>query len=1232
MAQQKREVVTVLKGNAEDLKKAFNSAGTDADQFRAKVEKLNALKLEQKVLKVDTNLAAVESDILRMKGTGVGAADALSTSFGSRLKGALGGLTQQFTPASAGAEQLASGLGAGSVAAGAFAGGVGVLALGVKASVTAFTDQAAAISKFAQVTQTSATDASDLVNALDDVGISGDQSTAAFAKLGKSIPTKQFAELGIEVAKNADGTTNMVQTFDNVLKKMDATKDATERNKIAATAFGKSWVDLTAILDKGSAGFEKSLASNKGLRLSEADLKSAKDFKASMDELGDAIKKIEMAAARVAMPFLKLGIDDATKLIGVVDALGDKLTRLPGKKVLGDLADSFLDAAIPGKALFDMLPGGKKKIDDVGASAHLAGAELGGMAQNLGAVQAEMGSMPDTSGYDDRYETIQQRKNQSYKDNIALLKTRTQEENKSAAATKSATEVLLDNIRAEDSRLASAKAVADARQRVADVEKSNTESITRAQEALDAVRAKGPELADRTAKAERDVAKARKEVADANADVTAKELELSRVAHGTTENTAELTAATKDLDSARKASQGAAQRVLDLEREIATTRAENAINGPKKAEAANRTLIRSQDSVQDAVDRVAQIEQELNDMRSGATQATAREVASKERDLITARLDVEDATIRAAEAQDALTKAQQDAADPAAGTQKLEEDLVEARKTAKEKTDEEATATQKLYDLRAGHGPGTKEYIKAEQDVNDARDKAAGLIETQKGKEAELAAARKAELQLPKDIAKAQGDLTTAYQDAARDQKAAIDGVTAALHAQYVESLTAKAAIEKLGGGGTSPAGGTAKSGGAVPSVGSTALNTVGNFFGGDSSGAVLAKARAAIGISEGAEANKWLGNTIDTAVIPWCQAAVNEIFDQAGVNLPNGDVLGTRESFSRLKAAGLQSSAPVVGGLAYKTRGDGKGHVGIVESYNAKTGMVTTIEGNSSNQVKRNTSKASSWDLGFIDPDAKQAAKNTSKTAKTTEDQLRESKTHGTTLNGIKYGIDLWGRGQDENFGNLINTSEAQANRIVKATESNAQFSKDFSDSFFAKLAQDYPSGGGSSSGGSSTSGTTPAVEGRRATESLDEYRKRVDAAAKPAEPAEKGSPGADWYWDGSAWVKYNTETGAYDRVEDKGRYAREHRSAANGALVRATSGGTLVNVGEAGADELVSPVPTLQRVIRQELAMSGGGGVTIANFTFAPVLPSVTDVQSLVRQAAPLLIDEIDRINRRR
>src|SRR5688572_20496929 len=168
--------------------------------------------------------------------------------------------------------------------------------------VDAFVNMGQAALQLQRTTGATAEDASGLVAVADDLGIQADTVATSMMRLGRTVATGGDAlkKYGIEVAHNADGTTNMTETLLNVADAFQSTGDP------AQPALGISVKNRSTILDKGPEELEGMFdkAANTNQILSQEDIDDAEEFRLSMDELGDSVSMVARAAGEALVPAL----------------------------------------------------------------------------------------------------------------------------------------------------------------------------------------------------------------------------------------------------------------------------------------------------------------------------------------------------------------------------------------------------------------------------------------------------------------------------------------------------------------------------------------------------------------------------------------------------------------------------------------------------------------------------------------------------------------------------------------------------------------------------------------------------------------------------------------------------------------------------------------------------------------------------------------------------------------
>lgn len=229
----------------------------------------------------------------------------------------LGGEAAKSTKLFAGLGQSAQQMGgmlADAPVAAAVAAGTAIVAFGVK-SIKTFVDLGQEVLKFQRASGATAEQASALVAAFDDVGISAETGAKSMFQLGKRLETSAstLADFGVTAVKGADGNTDLAATLLEVADAYNNTQDPAQRAALVAAAFGKSAQEMIPILERGRAGIQDLFAGaeESGQILSPEQVQQAEDFRLAMDELNDTIREFGLVVGSAAVPAV-------TKLVGIL--------------------------------------------------------------------------------------------------------------------------------------------------------------------------------------------------------------------------------------------------------------------------------------------------------------------------------------------------------------------------------------------------------------------------------------------------------------------------------------------------------------------------------------------------------------------------------------------------------------------------------------------------------------------------------------------------------------------------------------------------------------------------------------------------------------------------------------------------------------------------------------------------------------------------------------------------
>lgn len=253
--------------------------------------------------------------------------------------------------------------------------------------VDSFVNLAGEVRDFGQKSGASAEESSKMVAVLDDFGIKAQSGADAMLKLGINSGEGgvKLAEFGVEVAKNKDGTTDLVGTLLNVADAYKETEDPGKRAELVMAAFGKSGKDLIPILEQGRDGLREFFASaeNNHQILSQEDLDKAREYELAIDSLNDAVQGLQRSAGEALIPTLTqvtnlaagtiTGLDSATGSVGGLDgAVRGLAGNLPitGTLIHGLgagselMAGHFRNAAEEGVRSFGFIGSGAAKLGE----------------------------------------------------------------------------------------------------------------------------------------------------------------------------------------------------------------------------------------------------------------------------------------------------------------------------------------------------------------------------------------------------------------------------------------------------------------------------------------------------------------------------------------------------------------------------------------------------------------------------------------------------------------------------------------------------------------------------------------------------------------------------------------------------------------------------------------------------------------------------------------------------
>ena len=171
----------------------------------------------------------------------------------------------------------------------ALVGGAAIAGFAVKA-IGQFQDLALSSGKFADATGLTVEEASRFIEVGGDLGIEAETIQTAIGKMNKTLGASPelFKELGVDVVRTDSGLVDVNATFLNVIDRLNKIKDPALRAQTAAKLLGKGWQSMAQLINLGSDEIERSLNAVSGAQvISDEELKKAKEYRDTMDDLGD---------------------------------------------------------------------------------------------------------------------------------------------------------------------------------------------------------------------------------------------------------------------------------------------------------------------------------------------------------------------------------------------------------------------------------------------------------------------------------------------------------------------------------------------------------------------------------------------------------------------------------------------------------------------------------------------------------------------------------------------------------------------------------------------------------------------------------------------------------------------------------------------------------------------------------------------------------------------------------
>ncbi len=263
---------------------------------------------------VDADTSGAVSEFKKLGSTIETSGDKAATGFKGALTKAFDGLQSKssavsgiFEKIGVSSEQAAGVISAAIPAAGVAAAGA-LVAFAAK-GVAAFQETALAAGKFADTTGLSVETASRYVAIADDIGVGAGTIQNAFVKMEKAMGANKSAFTDL-IATSKSGGTDLSQTFLNAVTHLQGIEDPIKRATESSKLFGKGFAEVSELINTDAGTIVDSLSKVSDAQLiTPEELKSARDYRAAMDNLKDTVGDAGREIGKALVPEL-------TKLAG----------------------------------------------------------------------------------------------------------------------------------------------------------------------------------------------------------------------------------------------------------------------------------------------------------------------------------------------------------------------------------------------------------------------------------------------------------------------------------------------------------------------------------------------------------------------------------------------------------------------------------------------------------------------------------------------------------------------------------------------------------------------------------------------------------------------------------------------------------------------------------------------------------------------------------------------------
>ncbi len=175
--------------------------------------------------------------------------------------------------------------------------------------ITSTVDYGSQVKNLSRVIGASAEESSKLISAADDVGVSFESISTAM---------KGAIQRGYQPT---------IQGLGQIADAYNQIQDPIAKSKYLLDTFGRSGLEMAALLERGSAGIRAlgDEAEKMGLVFTPQDLQNIKEYKKAVDDLADAWQGFTVSAGNAALPTITEGLNYST---GAIDYYRSQVQKL----------------------------------------------------------------------------------------------------------------------------------------------------------------------------------------------------------------------------------------------------------------------------------------------------------------------------------------------------------------------------------------------------------------------------------------------------------------------------------------------------------------------------------------------------------------------------------------------------------------------------------------------------------------------------------------------------------------------------------------------------------------------------------------------------------------------------------------------------------------------------------------------------------------------------------------